>query len=87
MKKDLSFLKENKLFNWLLSCISLVMLGVTEYFFYYAFVEWVVWKVSLCVIAAVILVAAFALWLSIALLKAPTVKKSIAFAVVFAAAV
>ena len=87
MKKDLSFLKENKLFNWLLSCLSLVVLGVTEYFFYYAFVEWVIWKVSLCVIAAVILVAAFAFWLSIALLKAPTVKKSIVFAVVFAAAV
>lgn len=87
MKKDLSFLKENKLFNWLLSCLSLVVLGVTEYFFYYAFVEWVIWKVSLCVIATVILVAAFAFWLSIALLKAPTVKKSIVFAVVFTAAV
>ena len=28
MSKDLSFLKENKLFNWLLSCLALVVLGV-----------------------------------------------------------
>ena len=87
MSKDLSFLKENKLFNWLLSCLALVVLGVTEYFFYYAFVEWVIWKVILCVLADVILVAAFSFWLSIALLKAPTVKKSIVFVVVFTAAV
>ncbi len=87
MSKDLSFLKENKLFKWLLSCLALVVLGVTEYFFYYAFVEWVIWKVALCVIADVILTAGFAFWFSVALLKAPTVKQSVVFSVIFTAAV
>ncbi|MBO4539454.1 MAG: hypothetical protein J5781_04200, partial [Clostridia bacterium] len=43
--------------------------------------------VSLCVIADVILVAGFAFWLSIAMLKAPTVKRSVVFSVIFTAAV
>ncbi len=83
MSKDLSFLKENKLFNWLLSCLTLIVLGITEYFFYYAYVQWIIWQVALLVIADVLLIGTFSVWLSVTLLPKPTAKKVIVFSVVY----
>ena len=59
MKEDMSFLKENKIFNWLTSCLSIVLIGITEYFFYSAFTSWVVWKVAILMVADLILISAF----------------------------
>ncbi len=87
MKEDMSFLKENKVFNWLTSCLSIVLIGITEYFFYSAFTSWVVWKVAILMVADLILISAFSLWLGITILKTPTLKKTIVFVVVYTLAV
>lgn len=83
MDEDLSFLKEKKVFNWLASCLSVVLLGVTEYFFYSAFTTWIVWKVAVLMIADLFLISAFSLWLGVTVLKKPTLKKTIVFVVVY----
>ncbi len=85
MNKDLSFLKNNKLFLWLCSCLPIAAIGVMQYFFYGAYTTWVFWQIMLIAVLSGLCVCAYSVWLAVNVLPKVTVKSFIIFGVIFTA--
>lgn len=83
MEKDLSFLKENKLFLWLCSCLPIAFIGVMEYLLFPAYTTWILWKIVVLAVAIGLSTIAYSVWLSINVFNKPTIKKTIVFTAVF----
>ncbi len=83
MEKDLSFLRANKVFSWLCSCLPIVLIGIMQYFFFTAYTAWIFWEIVLLAVLSGVSAIAFSVWLGISVLPKPTVKNVVVFSVIF----